>query len=300
MKLDRQRLSVASHRLQLPGFYSTCAALVLFVLSGIAMAETAPTVRTDSGWFVDMNRFAASAHAGFKCEDCHGTMLEEGRKHPNPDDPAFLKTPAVHAYDYSRCQKCHQVSYDRYMTGGHALARAAAADGAAVIPTVWPSPVYAAPTCGACHASHYAPSGLSRVESGRRMVDSCGQCHPAHAASYLENIHGRLAVNLNDDASAFCSDCHGAHSVASLKDPEKALASCRRCHAKAGPEYAGIVIHAAAAHLGPVETDKDPAIFWIERVRSIALIVVAVSLVLFFGHSFLWILRELHEKLRKH
>jgi hypothetical protein len=166
MKLDRQRLSVASHRLQLPGFCSTCAALVLLVLSGIAMAETAPTLRTDSSWFVDMNRFAASAHSGFKCEDCHGTMLEEGHKHPNPDDPAFLKTPAVAAYDYSRCQKCHQVSYDRYMTGGHALARTAAADDAAVIPTVWPPPVYAAPTCGACHASHYAPSGLSRVESG--------------------------------------------------------------------------------------------------------------------------------------
>jgi hypothetical protein len=300
MNLDRQRLSVTPHRLQFLGFCLTCAVLVLVTLSGFALAETARTVRNDSAWFVDMNRFAASAHSGFKCEDCHGTMLEEGRKHPNPDDPAFLKIPAVIAYDYSRCQKCHQVSYDRYMTGGHALARAAATDGTVVTPTVWPPPVYAAPTCGACHASHYAPSGRSRVESGQRMVDTCGQCHPAHAASYLENIHGRLAVNLKDATSAFCSDCHGAHAVASLKDPEKALAACRRCHAKAGPEYAGIVIHAAAEHLSPFETVKDPAIFWIERVRTIALVVVAVSLVLFFGHSFLWILRELHEKLRKH
>lgn len=298
--MDRQRVFLVSQVAIVPCLILAFTALVLLPLPDYAAAASERMVRTDSSWFVDMNRFGKSAHSGFKCEDCHGTMIENSRPHPNPEDPAFLKTPAIQSYDYVRCQRCHQVSYDRYMSGGHARARMTTADEIAATTAVWPPPTYAAPTCGACHASHYAQSGLSRVETGQRMIPVCSQCHPAHAASYLDNIHGRLAADLKNDAAAFCTDCHGAHNVASLKKPELALASCQRCHPSAGAEYANIVIHAAADHLGPAETEKTPAIRWIERVRLAALGVVVLSLVFFFGHSFLWVLRELHEKLRKH
>lgn len=298
--MDCHRLSIPAKPLLVVGLFLLVAALPPVMHPAPAAAQSNRTVKTDTAWFVDLNRFAISAHSGFKCEDCHGTMVEPGHTHPNPEDPGFLKTAAIYAYDYSRCQKCHQVSYDRYMAGGHARARLGPENEAEVAKTVWPPPSYAAPTCGACHPSHYVRSGLSRLESGQVMVAACSQCHGAHTASYLDNIHGRLAVNLQNASAAFCSDCHGAHTVTSLKDPEAALVACRRCHPKAGDEYANIVIHAAADHLSPLVTQKDPAIRWIERVRMAALGVVALALVFFFGHSFLWILRELHEKLRKH
>ena len=264
------------------------------------MVGSERTVRTDAGWFVDMNRFAASAHSGFNCEDWHGTKLEDVRTHPKPADPAFLKTAAITAYDYSRCQKCHKISYERYMTGGHARARAGGKGSAAGTDSVQPAPLYAAPTCGACHSSHYGLSGMSRIESGQRMITACGRCHPAHTKSYLDNIHGRLAANLHETSSAFCTDCHGAHTVTSLKEPEAAVAACRRCHAEAKSEYANIVIHAGVDHLTASENPKATAVRWIERFRLVALGIVVLSLVFFLGHSFLWILRELHEKLRKH
>lgn len=298
--MDRQRISSVLQQTLVCGLLAAAVALTALLLPGVAAGQPNRAVTSDSGWFVDMNRFSAAAHSGFKCEDCHGTMIESGRAHPDPEDPGFLKTPAISSYDYGRCQKCHQVSYDRYMVGGHARARSDEADGTQRAPAVWPPALYAAPTCGACHSSHYDPSGLSRVESGRRMIVVCSQCHPAHGASYRDNIHGRLAADLKTASAAYCTDCHGAHTTASLRDPETALAACRRCHSDAGPEYANIVIHASADHLKPEDNDKNTAIRWIERVRLAAVIVVALSLVFFFGHSILWILRELHEKLRKH
>ncbi|RJQ85667.1 MAG: hypothetical protein C4519_03095 [Desulfobacteraceae bacterium] len=298
--MDRHpSLSNGSHPIPFLALGLTFAALALFMLPGFASAATIPAVKTDSTWFVDMNRFASSAHATFNCADCHAAMLENNRAHPNPADPGFLKTPAIQSYDYGRCQKCHKESYDRYVTGGHARARASIASGAVATPAVSPAPGYAAPTCGACHTSHYVRSGLSRAETGRRMLAVCGQCHPAHKASYLDNIHGQLAVNLDNTAAAFCTDCHGAHKVESLKEPEVALAACRRCHPKAQPEFANIVMHAAAEHLSASEAPKSPALRWIERVRLAAIGAVALALVFFLGHSFLWLVREIHEKLRK-
>lgn len=262
----------------------------------------AVVVKTDAAWFVDLNRFAASAHGSFKCEDCHGGMIEDGRRHPDSESPMFLKAPSIMTYDYSRCQKCHQVSYQRYLAGGHARARDQQASGndTPAPSGVWPPPVYAAPACGACHPAHTIASGLSQTAVNQRTLETCGQCHPVHAASYLGNIHGRLAINLNHPTAASCTDCHGAHTVTSLRDRETALAACRRCHSTVAPEFADIVIHANAAHLYAADAPKSPALRWIERVRLAALGVVAVSLVFFFGHSFLWLLREIHEKLRKH
>ncbi len=257
----------------------------------------------DAGWFVDMNRFAASAHAAFKCEDCHGTMMEGGSKHPDPDSPDYLKTPATRRFDYSRCRKCHQVAHDRYLEGGHAKALAKEAEAAAEAEgsdAAEAAPPRQAPTCGECHVSHYERSKKSRVAVGQAMVSVCGRCHRAHSESYMDNVHGRSGVDLENEKSAYCSDCHGAHRVVSLKKAEDALPVCRRCHPKAEAGFADVVIHAAPAVLTEAGTPKDGSILWIQRIRIAALAVVAVSLVFFFGHSLLWLLREIHEKLRKH
>ena len=283
---------------------SACRMMVcVFVMSfltlpGIAVAGVASASPLKSSWFVDMKRFAESAHAGFKCEDCHPALVGAGRDHPDRAHPDFLKKPATRAYDYRQCRRCHQVVYDRYQIGVHAeaLAKEAAASPAQGVPTPSRMP---APTCGDCHSSHYARSKSTRVDIGRQMVVSCGRCHPDQAASYLENIHGKAGVNLGNSESAFCTDCHGAHSVVSLKNPEATLPSCRRCHPKAETEFANFVIHASLESASGEDSPKKGSVVWIHRIQMAAIAVVVLSLVFFFGHTLLWLLRETHQKLRK-
>jgi len=278
-------------------------ALVLWLAASKPLPAAAAAVPENS-WFVDMNRFAASAHASFSCEECHGTMLEDGGRHPDPQHPQFLRQQASRSYDYERCGKCHRLSHERYKKGAHAKAlekeKKAEQEGQAN-----PNPQkesLMAPTCGECHSSHYDVSGRSRVALGKRQVEVCGSCHPRYTESYMKNIHGRTGVDLGNEQSAYCTDCHGAHSVASLAKGEEALPVCLRCHPQAGPEFANVVIHELASVTEPPEepAPKDAATLWIQRVRIAAIAVVVLSLVFFFGHSALWLLRELHEKLRKH
>ena len=264
-----------------------------------AIARPVPGSTGDSAWFVDMKRFSQSAHASFQCSECHGTMTENGRKHPDEKRPDFLKRSATRTYDYSRCRKCHELSYRRYLEGGHAKARQEEKKkGKKVVDGTGMDRM--APTCGDCHVSHYVRSSLQRVEVGRNMIDVCGGCHPAHTTSYLDNIHGRLAIDLKDARAALCTDCHGAHTVDSLDKQKNALTICQRCHRRAENEFTGIVIHATLESAAAAETKKETSIKWIQRIRWVAVIIVIFSLTFFVAHSVLWLLREIHEKLRKH
>ncbi|MEJ2474725.1 MAG: multiheme c-type cytochrome [Desulfobacterales bacterium] len=285
----------------LTAMWLTVAVIPLFVVAIAGKADAIVGIETESrsNWHVDLNRFALSAHTGFKCEECHGTMIENGRAHPDKASPDFLKKAATRSFDYSRCKKCHKLSYQRYLEGEHAKALskeiADAGEDGTELKKKTP-----APTCGECHSSHYDRSGLSRVEVGKRMIAVCGRCHREQAASYLENIHGKVGVNLENPAAAFCTDCHKAHAVASLKEPAAALPVCRRCHPKAEAEFTNFVIHASLSGLPDSDSPKRQSILWIQRIKFAAIAVVALSLIFFFGHSLLWLLRELHEKLRKH
>ena len=279
----------------------TVAVIPLFVVGIAEKADAIVGFETESRshWYVDMNRFALSAHTGFKCEDCHGTMIENGRTHPDKSNPDFLKKAATRSFDYNRCQKCHKLSYQRYLEGEHAkvLSKELADAGTADTESKKKNP---APTCGECHSSHYDRSGLSRVDVGKRMIAVCGRCHKNQTAGYLDNIHGKVGVNLHNPAAAFCTDCHGAHTTVSLKNTAAALPVCQRCHPKAEAEFTNFVIHASVTDLPDTDSPKRQSILWIHRIKLAAVAVVALSLIFFFGHSILWLLRELHEKLRKH
>lgn len=285
----------------LTAMWLTVAVIPLFVVAIAGKADAIVGIETESrsNWHVDLNRFALSAHTGFKCEECHGTMIENGRAHPDKASPDFLKKAATRSFDYSRCKKCHKLSYQRYLEGEHAKALSKEIADAGEDDTALKKKT-PAPTCGECHSSHYDRSGLSRVEVGKRMIAVCGRCHREQAASYLENIHGKVGVNLENPAAAFCTDCHKAHTVASLKEPAAALPVCRRCHPKAEAEFTNFVIHASLSGLPDSDSPKRQSILWIQRIKFAAIAVVALSLIFFFGHSLLWLLRELHEKLRKH
>jgi hypothetical protein len=260
----------------------------------IAAREIPP----DATWFIDLSRFSRSAHGTLTCEVCHGTMKEPGKDHPEARDPRFLQREATRVYDYGRCRSCHRPAYERTLSGAHAQAlkkeKEDRLSGKAFDPAKSP-----APTCGSCHSSHYEKAHRPRLEIGRGQTGTCGSCHPAQTASYLENAHGKKAFHLGKVNSAFCTDCHGAHQCRSLKDRAAALEACRRCHPQAREQLAGFVIHADVKGLADKDRDKKFRVDLIRTVTLVLLVLVIGLVAFFYGHSFMWLLRELHEKLKR-
>ena len=180
-------------------------------------------------------------------------MIEQGKVHPNRKDTTAMKKVSLRFYDYKRCAACHPESYKRYLVGEHAKALIKQKQDQ-LLDNKEASPERLAPTCGDCHSSHYAQAKLSRIAMGEQMTETCGKCHPSQKMSYLKNLHGQLGVFLEKKASAYCTDCHGAHTCESLKDKEKALTACRRCHRNAPTGFASIVIHTGSEDV----SKKDP------------------------------------------
>ena len=263
-----------------------------------SFAKAAVTPDDPSGWFVNMSRSAQSAHGTFSCEKCHGDMKQGNIMHPDSENPAFLATDADRQYDYGRCEACHRPSYEQYQKGAHAKALLKEQRDPAAANRL--SETKRAPTCSDCHSSHYARAHLSRVEMGRQMVSVCGRCHPAQAATYLDNYHGRAAVNLGNKKAAFCTDCHGAHHCLSLKEKKETLAVCQRCHPEATEGFTQVIIHPTLQDLPDDNKQKRAHVALIRVVTVLMAILVILVVGFFYGHSFAWILRELHEKLRKH
>jgi hypothetical protein len=272
--------------------------LGLFLIGIPNAAWAMKTAEPPSSWFIDLSLFARSAHSQLSCEACHGNMKEMDRPHPDSTNSGFLKKDAVQKYDYQRCQNCHRLSYERYQKGAHA--KALQKEQPASQLKEGSQPKVKAPTCGDCHSAHYEKAHLSRLETGRQMTERCGSCHVSQKITYLENYHGKAAVNLGKTSAAFCTDCHGAHTCLSLKDRKEALQACQRCHPRGSANFAGLVIHPTL----PADVKADPG--KADKVKVIKLVTVLMgALVLivvffFYGHSFLWLLREIHERLRRH
>jgi len=203
-------------------------------------------------------------------------------KHP---DPKLLGRVSILLYDYKKCERCHPQEYQRYLKGVHAKALVEKKKDA--------------PTCGHCHVTHYVSSGQTRLELGRWMTEMCGVCHPVEKRTYLENYHGKTAALLGYEASAFCTDCHGAHTSLSLKKKEVALDACQKCHPDAPMRFTGFVIHASEEGLKKEEVEKLKKVKIIKWVEIGFGILVFVVLAFFYSHTLVWILRKAHEWLRR-
>ncbi len=281
------------------GFFLSLFCLGLFLFGLIpGTARAMKSAEPPSSWFIDLSLYARSAHSQLTCEICHGTMKEMDRPHPDSTDSRFLKKDAVRKYDYQRCQNCHRLDYERYLRGAHAKALQKEQAGLSLTKEAQ-TPKIKAPTCGDCHASHYEKAHESRLEKGRQMTEQCGFCHPAQKKTYLENYHGKAAVGLGKTSAAYCTDCHGAHTCLSLKDRKEALQSCRRCHPRASVSFAGMVIHPALPEDIQTAPEKAARVAVIKLVTVLMGALVLIVVLFFYGHSFLWLLREIHEKLRR-
>jgi len=229
-----------------------------------------------------MGKFLYSSHGRFSCSECHSYIEEKGIKHP---DPKLLGKPSPLLYDYKRCEKCHPQEYQRYLKGAHAKALIEKKKDA--------------PTCGNCHVTHYVLPSQFRLEIGRWMTEMCGTCHPVQKQTYLENYHGKTAATLGYEASAYCTDCHGAHTCLSLKKREEVLEACQKCHADAKIRFTGFVIHASEEGLKKEDVEKLKKVRVIQWVEIGFGILVFGVLAFFYSHTLVWILRKAHEWLKK-
>jgi hypothetical protein len=257
---------------------------VLFFLLGSAYSSSQSTKETlpKRSWLIDMGKFLSSSHSRLSCSECHSNIEEKGKRHP---DPKLLGRASIFLYDYKKCERCHPQEYNRYLQGAHAKALLEKKKGA--------------PTCGNCHVSHYVPIAPSRLELGIWMTEMCGVCHLVQKRTYLENYHGKAAASLGYGASAYCTDCHGAHTCLSLKKREIALEVCQKCHPNAQIRFTDFVIHASEEGVKKEDVEKLKKLKVIRWVEIGFGILVFAVLAFFYSHTVVWILRKVHEWLKK-
>lgn len=173
------------------------------------------------------------------------------------------------------CAKCHKSIYDDYVTSEHSLAQNKAG--------------VKFPTCSTCHSAHM----ISDIKGNKFMHEityQCGSCHEKLSKSYRDTYHGK-AYLLGDMGAARCSDCHGAHHILSVSNPNSAVGyknivnTCKQCHANATLEFTGYLTHA---------THNDNKILFYSFWGMTSLLIFVF---VFFGlHTLMWLPRSLKQR----
>jgi cytochrome b subunit of formate dehydrogenase len=175
------------------------------------------------GLFIRPDALEGSVHEKAKCVECH----EDAARLPH-DRKLNTRTCAT---------TCHKKEADAYPTGSHydALQRG--------------EPL--APTCSTCHGGHQILSVGDKNSPQNRLnsIFLCANCHERHKgetpggyeprkhiAAYLQSAHGKAIAGSGLIAAPTCSDCHSAHAVHPVSNPESPVyranidKTCGRCH----------------------------------------------------------------------
>jgi cytochrome b subunit of formate dehydrogenase len=173
------------------------------------------------------------------CTNCHTAHRELPRNNPRS---------SVHAANVpGTCGSCHSGIQERFEQSVHS--------------TKFVNSTKDLPVCNDCHSAHT----ISRTdEQGFKLtiMSQCGRCHQDIARTYFDTYHGKVS-QLGYTKTAKCYDCHGAHDILPVTNPESHLsranvvATCRKCHSGATRRFAGYLTH--ATHHDP---QKYPWLFW--------------------------------------
>lgn len=203
------------------------------------------------------------------CTDCHNSHYvlkhTDARSSINPKN-----IPAT-------CASCHRGIYKDFVKSVHWASDGVGKDDKKL------------PTCMDCHSAH----GITRVEQDAFVTEvthQCGSCHKELAETYFDTMHGK-AYRLGYLKAAKCSDCHGAHAILGVNDPNSAVGlsnvvhTCQKCHADANRRFTGYLTHA---------THHDKVKYPILYYTYWAMTGLLVSVFGFFGvHTLLWLPRSL-------
>ncbi|MBM3791555.1 MAG: cytochrome C [Acidobacteria bacterium] len=201
------------------------------------------------------------------CTSCHTSHRELP-----PDDPAS----SVHRSNISNtCGACHSGIHHQFERSIHS---------AAVSETD-----RELPSCRDCHSAHT----IRRTDQDGfklTIMDQCGRCHQDIARTYFDTYHGKVS-QLGYTKTAQCYDCHGAHDILPISNPQSHLSrtnvvqTCQKCHPGATRRFAGYLTH--ATHHDPA---KYPWLFWTFWAMTALLIgTFTVS----GAHTLLWLPRAL-------
>jgi len=191
----------------------------------------AQVVHTDTGdrpgLRVTLDRIQASVHADLACTDCHSPLTSTGH-------PAVDRAPEA-------CAACHTDEQRSWSSGAHGGT----------------SDQGTSPTCVTCHGTHdVMPAANPQFRLD--LAERCAACHrQINEHQFASNPLG-METHLGRMDVATCVDCHEAHEVLPPSDPRSSvspghkLATCRRCHTDAPPNFAEIQIHVAS---GPLPSD---------------------------------------------
>ena len=215
------------------------------------------------------------------CTDCHSAhfILD----HEDKRSSIYYKNiPAT-------CATCHQGIYKEFTQSIHS-------------PSVSKTKEKL-PNCEDCHSAHT----ITEIQQDQFMTEvtsQCGSCHQDLSETYTETIHGK-AYTLGYLRAAKCSDCHGAHSISKVDDPDshvgfnRVVETCQTCHPDANRRFTGYLTHA---------THHDKAKYPFLHFTFWAMTTLLIVVFSFFGlHTLLWIPRSFkhmkekrkHEKFHK-
>jgi thiosulfate reductase cytochrome b subunit len=201
------------------------------------------------------------------CNDCHG--VHDIQPASNPKSRIFKDNVP------DTCGKCHVLVEETYNKSIHGkLLASFDARG---------------PICITCHTSHEIDKPSSpefRIKADRK----CGGCHQDRLERYRETFHGK-AIALGREGVATCYDCHGHHDIQKSSDPsshisdKNRLDTCKKCHPKANPNFAGHIVH--ADHTDKKNHPQLYYIFWFMTALLLG------TFAFFALHSLLWLFRSM-------
>jgi predicted CXXCH cytochrome family protein len=200
------------------------------------------------------------------CTDCHSTHYILDHK---------LEESSVHHKNLAAtCAVCHQGIYKEFEDSIHS-------------PSVTETKEKL-PNCEDCHSAHQ----IKQIQQDQFMAEvthQCGSCHEDLSETYTETIHGK-AYTLGYLQAARCSDCHGAHDIQKVDNPDShvgfnhVVETCQSCHPDANRRFTGYLTHA---------THHDKQKYPILHFTFWAMTSLLIGVFAFFGiHTLLWFPRS--------
>lgn len=212
------------------------------------------------------------------CADCHGAH----GIYRAPDKRSLLFTANV----ATTCEECHPGIAEKLRRSVHG-------------PDYGGQPLpqnKQASTCTTCHQRH-EPSWSDATDGEWRGVVSngCGICHAKLASEHAMRLHAEW-TETGYVRAAECAECHGAHEILPLDDPESCLAgpnrqrTCQECHSHASAKFS-----AFDPHVNFKDAENYPRLHGMHaRIEGLIFVVLV-----FFGiHTCLWLLRSLVQVLK--
>jgi cytochrome b subunit of formate dehydrogenase len=203
------------------------------------------------------------------CTDCHNSHMILGLE--NPKSSVYYKN------ILATCSTCHRGIFKKFTKSIHFFHEGETEE--------------KLPICSDCHSSHT----ISSVEKDKFMTeitDQCGFCHQNLSDTYFETMHGK-AYHLGYLDAAKCSDCHGAHEIRDVNDPnstvgyKNVVATCQKCHEDANERFTGYLTH--ATHHDPA---KYPILYYTYWIMTSLLIGVFG---IFGLHTLMWLPRSIRQ-----